>query len=772
MDPVIEQVFGPDSVFSKSFKGYEPRPGQMLIADTVLKAFKESKHALAEGPCGTGKTVAYIVPAAWMIANGHLVEQEREARKRVNDTKPRYELAATIDFDEADSDNHGSGIREFNGHTIPDEFRVSKNYCEHCKTTRMRSQGAVVFDTLVRKYLQVGGSCVEAMVGRSLRALVNDARENGKTEKEEKERRRIRIVIATANIALQEQLVNKDLPAMAEVLPWKFDFALLKGVNNYVCNYKMQKGGLSNNILHNQDLLSEFTHIQSWAENTETGDMSELPFVPNHVVWNRCSTTSDECMKSDCPAYEGCFVAAAKQRARTVDIIVTNYHMLFAYMSLKGVIENPDMPLTKIDYLILDEAHEAAEIARDFFGVSVNRNAVTAISHSVKSMLEDKKLAENLSAESEAFFTTVAAFAKSSLYNIRLKTPKFIDCDGIVELLDKVRAKATARAEGEMDKKLRKDFEKLASRADNASSVIQECVLQEKENSAYWIEETEKNVFLKGAPIFAHDILRSCLYNDSTIKSTVAISATMTTGDPHSPKAFDFIKGEIGAPDDVLTVVGDSPFDFSKQSLVIVPGGMPDPKNAQYTDFVAFFTRKVIESCNGRTLGLFTSYKNLNAVYNAVKNCGHRVMKQGELPRPELTRIFREDVHSVLLGTDSFWTGVDVPGESLTGLVIDRLPFVPPTDPIADAITSKMQNAFVKYHVPKTAITFRQGVGRLIRTKTDIGVVVILDTRVVSTNWGKAFFWSSLPKGMHARQDLNVIPQFLEWAKSQMGAKS
>jgi len=215
-------------------------------------------------------------------------------------------------------------------------------------------------------------------------------------------------------------------------------------------------------------------------------------------------------------------------------------------------------------------------------------------------------------------------------------------------------------------------------------------------------------------------------------------------------------------PDGALEVVAETPFDFKSQALLVVPEGMPSPKEPSFLDAVGRAFQEVVEACDGRTLGLFTSYRALNSVYEKVAGGRHRVLKQGELPRAELSRIFKEDVGSVLLGTESFWTGIDVPGDSLTGVVIDKLPFPSPEEPLVDAICERDARAFDNYLVPRAIIALRQGVGRLIRCKTDIGVVVILDKRLAEKGYGRRFL-RSLPPMLSTRRIQN-IPRFLEEA--------
>ncbi|MBK8647830.1 MAG: ATP-dependent DNA helicase [Gemmatimonadetes bacterium] len=235
------------------------------------------------------------------------------------------------------------------------------------------------------------------------------------------------------------------------------------------------------------------------------------------------------------------------------------------------------------------------------------------------------------------------------------------------------------------------------------------------------------------------------------------MSATLTTSG-----TFDFVRRELGVPVDALEVIAETPFDFESQALLVVPERLPDPRDADFIDEAARIFQHVVDACDGRTLGLFTSYRNLNAVYERLDGREHRVLRQGDLPRGELTRIFKEDTGSILLGTESFWTGIDVAGEALTGLVIDKLPFPPPDDPVIDAICERDPRAFDNYLVPLAIIALRQGVGRLIRCKTDVGVAVILDKRIAEKGYGKKFL-KSLPPMLTTRRVENIA-RFLEEA--------
>lgn len=634
----ITDVFGPDGMFASRFPGYEPRPGQVALARMVDRAMRQGRHALGEGPCGVGKSLAHAVPAVW--------------------------------------------------------------HAHH---------------------------------------------------------RNKRVVIVTANIALQEQLVRKDLPMLASVLPWPFTFALLKGRNNFLCQDRLAESQARGDLrgLFEPGHQRQVDDILAWARGTTTGDVSELPFIPAPGVWPRFSVGSDECQGSVCPYRATCFSERAMQAAQTADLIVTNYHLLFAHLAVRRETDE-DLILPAFDLLVLDEAHEAADIARDFFGFTVSELAVKRLARSAEDY-GHPELARALRWQAKELFDAIARYARSPSYQCRLTVSGFASAADLVDALGALArlgaqhasdedAEAEVRAKG---RNARRQAETLAARLDEAVTLADP-------NKVYFIETDAKGRAKLGAKsIDVATVLRTELFGRAS--SVTLLSATMTTSG-----TFDFLRGEVGAPADALELVAESPFDFAKQALLIVPQGIPDPDKPGFVAAAADAVRQVIDACDGRVLALFTSYRNLNAVYEQIAGDGHLLLKQGDLPRTELARIFKEDIGSVLLGTESFWTGIDVPGPALTGLVIDKLPFPNLKDPVVNAICARDKGAFATYLVPRAIIMLRQGVGRLIRSQKDVGVVVILDRRIAEKPYGKRFL-KSLPPMMTSRK-LDNIARFLEEA--------
>lgn len=634
----LSEVFGDGGLFASRFPGYEMREGQVALARMVDEAMRGGRHALGEGPCGTGKSVAYSVPAVY----------------RAHHDKKR-------------------------------------------------------------------------------------------------------VVIATANIALQEQLVRKDLPMLASVLPWPFTFALLKGRNNYLCLDRAAESEARGELrgLYYDDQQRQVDDVLAWAEATQTGDVSELSFLPQPQVWSRFSVGSEECKGEGCTFRDDCFAERAKAKAQGADIVVTNYHLLFAHLAVREA-TGQDLVLPAFDLLVLDEAHEAADIAREFFGFTLSEHTFGRLA-SAAADLGHKQLAGELRQEAQRLFSTLAEHARSPRYKKRLKAPGFASDAGLQRALGRLGALATARSEDELaDKKERATARNVAKNAQTAGARLTEGLALADAGKVYWLDVDPKGrTKLRAKPIDVSELLREELF--ARCPSVSLVSATLTTSG-----TFDFVRREVGVPEGALEVVAETPFDFASQALLVVPERLPDPRDAEFVDEAARVFQQVVDACDGRTLGLFTSYRNLNAVYERIDGGEHRVLRQGDLPRAELTRLFKEDVGSILLGTESFWTGIDVAGEALTGLVIDKLPFPPPDDPVIDAICERDPRAFDNYLVPLAIIALRQGVGRLIRCKTDFGVAVILDKRIAEKGYGRKFL-KSLPPMLTTRRVENIT-RFLEEA--------
>lgn len=601
--------------------------------------------------------------------------------------------------------------------------------------------------------------------------------------------RKKRAVIATASIALQEQLASKDLPALEKDLPWEFTFALLKGRSNFLCHHRLEEEKRERRSLFGED-AEQFRTIESWAETTKSGDKSELPFVPIERLWKRVTIESDDCKGKDCKHARECFYNKAKHAAADADIVVTNYHVLCAELMLRDEgVPAEARPLGNFDVLVCDEGHELPEIARDFFGCTFTPRAVEAaadrfrVDPSGKRTIIDNnpRLADELDASGREWTGEMIAWARDQFERreekregraeltrtivVENEHPESIGWNAALrcalDIAERVKNRLddseTRRALGDGEKETRaacrsflRRYEKLLSwlsAFDNAGK-------DPKANTVCWLEweHAADRWRFEGRNVFVRDYLRRHLFTPSkapdAIKSVIVCSATLTVGGK-----FDFIADALGADGKdgtdgtaPIRLEVPSPFDFANRCRIVVPAGIPAPNAKDWQKACAMVLKRIVSIADGRTLGLFSSRSARDAAFQACRDAQRTWILQGEAAPRELAKRFKADARSVLFGTRSFWTGLDVPGDSLVAVVIDRIPFPNPSDPVvarAHALLGK--EAFSKWDLPRALMQLRQGFGRLIRTRSDWGVVVILDERVVSRSWGGAVF-ASLPK--------------------------
>jgi ATP-dependent DNA helicase DinG len=557
------------------------------------------------------------------------------------------------------------------------------------------------------------------------------------------------VVIATATIVLQEQIVDRDLPLLQEVLPFPFTYALIKGKNNYLCldRYHEMIDRGAGRIPVEPEVLST---VANWAETTETGNKAELDFEIPDTLWNQICGQRDECDADRC-IDAGCFAQQAREAARGADIIVTNYSLLFSHVKIRQE-THQDVILPPFDLIVCDEGHEMADIARDWFGFRVTRFAIHRLGRAlIKANQHD--LARELQGAANGFFQSLRTYEDSDRYRVRIRESNCVDGRRLLAALGRHRDYWKAACGGtDSDREKRR----IRRRVGLSKSLIERlgAVLSlEDTNEVFWIEKDEENrLAVCGKPIHVSHSLKRQLFDE--VESAVVTSATLAT----AGRNFNYIRGQVGLEGGRELIV-KSPFDFHRQVLFVVPSMANGVNDISFPGEMAIETRKVLDAIGGKTLGLFTSWKNLHAVHERLIGNGHRVLLQGEQPRSQLIRIFKEDVHSVLLGTASFWTGVDIPGEALSCVVIDKIPFPTPDDPIMDALAEREKDWFIRHFIPRAAIKLRQGFGRLIRTHTDVGVVVLFDNRILTKPYGKIFL-RSLPDCRTSRR-LEAIPLFL-----------
>lgn len=580
---------------------------------------------------------------------------------------------------------------------------------------------------------------------------------------------RQRVLVVTENIALTEQLINKDLPDLAVALPWPFTFKLVKGRNNYLCPDRLSQarrdGDLAGAVKEPGGHLIPI--IEKWAAKTTTGDKSELAELPPAPIWDLFSVGADDCKGKKCGFYATCPSVKARREAQHADVVVTNYHLLFWHIKLRAL-TGLDSILPPYDIVVLDEGHRTAEIGRDLFGFELSMGSIRRIGRFLAAkFLDNRALWDNLVQTGESFFGKTMRFKDSLDYKARLRQGHPLDPSLLInQLLDvstfyqKEASSGMLKANTDPD-----DLEKYAGRAVQLAKDFHEACIAPITGNAYFIEDTQSRgrrwVSIKCRPKSVADILAAQLFEKTPV---VAISATMAVSN-----RFDHAVEEFGIQNnDRQEIVSESPFDWRKQALFIVPGGMPDPSKdrARFDEVVQKLTGRVMELTKGRTMALFTSVRARDACYEYVKRLRlpYQLLRQGDMPNTALVEEFKKDVSSCLFGCASFWSGVDIPGEALSCVIIDKLPFLTMDDPVYDLVAESDRNAFNHYMVPRAVIEFKQAFGRLIRRETDRGVVVMMDPRVKPPNKNySGAFWNSLPAFVSQSENIEHIPKFLDW---------
>ncbi len=556
---------------------------------------------------------------------------------------------------------------------------------------------------------------------------------------------RPKIVIVTANIALQEQLVSKDLPMLREIFQREygrdFSFALLKGHNNYLCPAQYEASMMDGSIASFKDeRYDQAQHIYQWAGRSEKGDRSELPFEPYHDVWRQFAIQAVECPKRLCPyAKRGeCPAIRSRLRAQVVDVVVTNYHMLAAHINSPGGILATD------GILILDEAHECADIMRDALGGTVAAGNLYKIVKLVDAScgLRDERRREVESLISDTF-TLLDDFRKSSGYSDYVRAPvATVPLAQLLPFLDNFGVAVQSILEDPPNT----HGKRVLTSASRARGRLQQAVpslralLDLNDAFVLALEETKsKTTMIKSFMLEPAKLLTGALFR--TWSTVVATSATVTASG-----SFGWIRNEIGSPKaDTREMEVESPFDFQKQGLLVIPEGVPlDTNSDAFRDSIKGLARRTVSASKGGCLMLFTSYRNMNIAYEGLMGLPYRILKQGDMPRNELVQRFRDDGDSILLGVASLWTGIDVPGDSLRCLFIDKMPFPMRSDPVACAIMDRDDNWFRNMSLPRATISLKQGVGRLIRSVSDRGACVIVDPRLSAKRYGSGVI-KSLP---------------------------
>jgi ATP-dependent DNA helicase DinG len=637
----MEEIFGNGGLFAKFLGEYEHRAGQIKMAEAVLRAFEDKKHLIVEAGTGTGKTLAYLVPA----------------------------IAAAL----------------------------------------------------------------------------------GKNK---------RVIISTGTKNLQEQLMEKDIPFLQKVLPKKFSAAYMKGRSNYACLYKIKKAE-SQPILDGLDEMDYFDEVRHWSRETEFGDKAELTNLPENIsFWSRINAKSETCLGQKCPDFEPCFITRMRERADEADIVIVNHHLFFADLNVRGNQYGRVLP----DYgaVIFDEAHLIEDIAADYFGFQVSSFQLDELVRDADSLpitdaivvRDITKLCAKIIGLADQFWIRFTQIRNGQDGRFPLLPNAFAQKtrNGEIEATPLGEAyfaldNALERLETGVDVYAEKmpEAESLLKRIRQTRFDLDFVCKQSEKNYVYWLEKRGRGIFLRASPIDVSSLLQEKLFDKT--ETVVLTSATLS-----SNGKFDFIKDRLGLddPKKTETLLAPSAFDYQKQAIIYIPKAMPDPRAPEFNQVAANEIIKLLNITRGHAFVLCTSNYSMNALYEQVsQRVNFPCLVQGSMSKAGLLERFKSTKNAVLFATSSFWQGVDVRGEQLSCVIIDKLPFAVPSDPIVAARTKFIDESggksFFDYSVPQAVISLKQGIGRLIRSKTDKGVIALLDTRLRTKSYGRDFL-NSLPK--------------------------
>jgi ATP-dependent DNA helicase DinG len=626
---MAEELFGAGGLLARYLPGYEPRPQQVQMAAAVQEALRSRGRAIIEAATGTGKTLAYLIPA---LLSGQ------------------------------------------------------------------------------------------------------------------------RVIVSTATKALQEQIFFKDIPFLQKLFTESdtkrpFKAVYLKGRSNYLCKFRMESWG-DQILFRSRDEAVLFKKIKQWAKVTKTGDRADIPGMPSdYAPWTQVTASAQQCHGQSCEFYKECFVNRLRWEAQEADLIVVNHHLFFADLAIK----NQDLQgiLPEYDAVVFDEAHHLEATISSFFGLEVSSHRIQELVQDVRRAVEAASRMTTVGAEKigdvereafvfwEGFFGVEGRKALDEVMQGELGAEARRRYVRLRESLEALAAWIEKADLGEV-------VERLVSRCNDLLGELDEILEQRHASMVYMAERRGKSFTLLATPLDVASLFRKHVLSRGWAQ--VYASATLTAGGD-----FQFFLRSLGIePHEAKTLCLPPVFDYPNKALVYVPKKLPEPQHPDFLDGVCQIIPYLLKTTEGRAFVLFTSHRNMEEVYARMQKEGFafKLLKQGDASHLELLQTFREDVHSVLFATHSFWEGVDVEGEALSLVIIDKLPFASPDDPVIRArlklLESQGRDPFADWTVPQAAITLRQGFGRLIRSQRDTGIVAILDSRVTRKRYGQVFL-DSLP---------------------------
>jgi ATP-dependent DNA helicase DinG len=579
-----------------------------------------------------------------------------------------------------------------------------------------------------------------------------------------------RVIISTGTKNLQEQLFHKDIPFLEKALFPEGERTLsvcyMKGRSNYLCRKKLYDL-TGQPVLSGLEEIEHYRAIGAWEETTQTGDRAELASLPEaSALWHKLDARADTCLGQKCSAWDKCFITEMRRRAAESDIIIVNHHLFFADLGIKQQTEGaPDAGiLPDAGIVIFDEAHELEDVAGSYFGISVSAARLEELCRDVEASLQRNRIytaqlsgaIKSLRERSAFFFSLLPEGEGRFSFDARRE---FLEENGD-EFLSLQQSLVRLGAEIENLPSKPEEVFAFARRAQELHVQLGFVMESEDKNTVFWIERRRSgrermNVSMQATPIDVGPILRECLW--SKLEPAVLTSATLAVGG-----SFEYIRGRLGV-EHAREQVLPSHFDYPNQALFYVPPDLPDPRTPQFASKAAERIRQLLEITRGRAFVLFTSYAQMRDIYQRLLGeVEFPLLLQGDAPKSALLEEFRLTPHCVLFATSSFWQGVDVQGEQLSCVIIDRLPFAVPSDPVVaarvKAIDADGGNAFFQYQVPAAVITLKQGFGRLIRSLHDRGLLALLDNRILKKQYGRVFV-ESLPN-YRRTTDLRIVGQW------------
>ena len=556
-----------------------------------------------------------------------------------------------------------------------------------------------------------------------------------------------KVIVSTGTKTLQDQLFHRDLPAVRDALKVPVTVEMLKGRANYVCHFHLERSANEGRFVSRED--ANYVHvIRNFVENSKTGDKAELIEVPeNATIWPSVTSTRDNCMGQECNFYKDCFVMDARKRALAADVVVVNHHLFFADVMLRD--EGVSELLPSANTVIFDEAHQLPEVAGLFFGEDVSTSQLLELARDAEAeYITTAKDCPALQEAANALEKSVRDFRLVFAYEgSRMPVQKALALKGFDSAYTEMQAKLQALTHV-LETQAPRDpaLENCWQRGAGLMVQLQRWLAAENANLVRWVEVFTQSVQLHATPLSVAEGFGKQL--NASPRAWIFTSATLAV-----KSDFSHYIGQMGLSN-ANTGYWESPFDYGKQALFYVPENMPEPNSSSYSAAVAAVALPVIQASRGRAFVLCTSLRAMREIHALFKEAFEQngieypLMMQGESSRSELLERFRKRGNAVLVGSQSFWEGVDVRGEALSCVIIDKLPFAPPDDPVLAARIDKMneegKNAFMEYQLPYAVITLKQGAGRLIRDEADSGVLMICDPRLISKPYGRRI-WQSLP---------------------------